>query len=243
MAGAGAGLTRMLRTRVNRRNTMDCAILNEMFVDDDTSTNRHSDKRSKQLLRDSERDLKRASLAIIGPSASVVVEATNAQMLGDEHAAQTAQTASGGGSRHSESTFAGAAAAGATQSILIKCMNPYKSVSTRPVGCRTSAPATAFPVFSPAMWMSSAAAAAAAASTDEEADAVGLACRFDRSKLQVRREFHETFANLIKLGSDKQDNRVSVMTKEGEGKRSGLDLRCAAGFRRPPMRSTHGKRN
>lgn len=70
---------------------MDCAILNEMFVDDDTS--KYGDnKRSKQLLRESERDAKRASLAAIGPAGGIgglgsgVVEATNGQLLLDERA-------------------------------------------------------------------------------------------------------------------------------------------------------------
>lgn len=33
-------------------------------------------------------------------------------------------------------------------------------------------------------------------------------CANERLKIQVRRDFHETFANLIKLGSDKVDNKV-----------------------------------
>lgn len=44
--------------KVNRRNTLDCAILNEMFIDDDS---KKCDKRSLQLLRESERDLKLSS--------------------------------------------------------------------------------------------------------------------------------------------------------------------------------------
>lgn len=60
------GTTRMARSRVNRRNTMDCAILNEMFIDDDN--NKSSDKRSRNLLRDSEREAKRSSvLNVPGP--------------------------------------------------------------------------------------------------------------------------------------------------------------------------------
>lgn len=50
----------MARSRANRRNTMDCAILNEMFIDDDN--NKASDKRSRNLLRDSEREAKRSSV-------------------------------------------------------------------------------------------------------------------------------------------------------------------------------------
>lgn len=51
------GVNRMSR-KVNRRNTLDCAILNEMFIDDDS---KKCDKRSLQLLRESERDLKLSS--------------------------------------------------------------------------------------------------------------------------------------------------------------------------------------
>lgn len=50
----------MARSRANRRNTMDCAILNEMFIDDDN--NKTIDKRSRNLLRDSEREAKRSSV-------------------------------------------------------------------------------------------------------------------------------------------------------------------------------------
>lgn len=75
---------RMTRSRVNRRNTMDCAILNEMFIDDD-SAKHNSDKRAKQLLRESERDMKRASMALVGPVAGLI-EATNAHLHLEERA-------------------------------------------------------------------------------------------------------------------------------------------------------------
>lgn len=61
---------------------MDCAILNEMFIDDDS---KHTDKRSKQLLRESERDMKRASVALVGPMAGLV-EATNPKLHLEERA-------------------------------------------------------------------------------------------------------------------------------------------------------------
>lgn len=73
----------MTRSRVNRRNTMDCAILNEMFIDDDS---KHTDKRSKQLLRESERDMKRASVALVGPMAAGLVETTNPKLHLEERA-------------------------------------------------------------------------------------------------------------------------------------------------------------
>lgn len=80
---APAGPCRMTRSRVNRRNTMDCAILNEMFIDDDS---KHTDKRSKQLLRESERDMKRASVALIGPTATGLAEAIHPKLHLEERA-------------------------------------------------------------------------------------------------------------------------------------------------------------
>ena len=60
------------------------------------------------------------------------------------------------------------------------------SVLSKQIGCRTSAPPLAF-------------------------QPIDQTCEYDRSKLQTRRDFHETFANLIKLGSssDKQDSKVN----------------------------------
>lgn len=53
-----------------------------MFIDDDS---KHTDKRSKQLLRESERDMKRASVALVGPMAGLV-EATNPKLHLEERA-------------------------------------------------------------------------------------------------------------------------------------------------------------
>lgn len=60
----GIGQSRLTRSRANRRNTMDCAILNEMFIEDDA---RKEDKRSKQLIREYERDQKRQSMILNYP--------------------------------------------------------------------------------------------------------------------------------------------------------------------------------
>jgi len=46
----------MARSRVNRRNTMDCALLNQMFIDDENK--RLSEKRAAQIQREMERDSK-----------------------------------------------------------------------------------------------------------------------------------------------------------------------------------------
>lgn len=54
--GGNGGASRMARSRINRRNTMDCALLNQMFIEDEAK--RNSDKRAMQLLRESEREIK-----------------------------------------------------------------------------------------------------------------------------------------------------------------------------------------
>lgn len=72
-----------MRSRANRRNTMDCALLNEMFIDDDS---KFSDKRSKQLLRESERDNKRSSMALVGPVLSAIESMPNTQIFIEERA-------------------------------------------------------------------------------------------------------------------------------------------------------------
>lgn len=198
MAGAGVtpngvGPSRMIRSRANRRNTMDCAILNEMFVDDDS---KHTDKRSKHLLRESERDIKRASLALVGPTASLA-DAVNTQLYLEERSESmptfirnTANVMSAAPLLVKVFSFFLISSLPRINNIVslqVECTNQYKSVTSRPVGCRTSAPPLAFQI-----------------QQDDQT------CAFDRSKLQTRRDFHETFANLIKLGSgsDKQESKV-----------------------------------
>lgn len=62
------------------------------------------------------------------------------------------------------------------------------SVTSRPIGCRSSAPPLAFTL------------------KDRKIDITNV------SKIQSRQTFHETFANLIKLGSsDKQDIKVILI--------------------------------
>lgn len=79
------------------------------------------------------------------------------------------------------------------------------SVTSRPIGCRSSAPAQAFsqrdigPCFM------------SIASGVQPNRMLGInASLSEKTMLQTRQEFHETFANLIKLGSsDKQDVKQS----------------------------------
>lgn len=85
--GRGGRCSRNFESRINRRNTVDCAILAELYFKDETA------KRSKQLLRESERDVKRASMVAIGGGGAIgrlacdgVAEATNTQMLLEERA-------------------------------------------------------------------------------------------------------------------------------------------------------------
>jgi len=85
------GMTRMARSRVQRRNTMDCALLNEMFVNEE---GKRTDKRLQSLLRDSEREMKNslATSTLVPPrgnsfhethrsAATVTATATEAALL------------------------------------------------------------------------------------------------------------------------------------------------------------------
>ncbi|XP_037030628.1 mitogen-activated protein kinase kinase kinase 4 isoform X3 [Bradysia coprophila] len=162
------GTTRMARSRANRRNTMDCAILNEMFIDDDNS--KANDKRSRNLLRDSEREAKRSS--VLNPPGPI--DLTN-PITYEERAESMPMP------RPLTKNML------AIVPKLVESCNRYMSVTSRPVGCRTSAPPISF-----------------GCTTDEA---------FDR-KFQTRRDFHETFANLIKLGSTTSDKQETKMSPE-----------------------------
>lgn len=75
-----------------------------------------------------------------------------------------------------------------TEPKCIESSSRFMSVTSRPVGCRISAPPTAFTVLSLPKIPSA------------------------ESAPQTRREFHETFSNLIKLGSnDKQERNTKSM--------------------------------
>lgn len=87
--GANVGASRMVRSRANRRNTMDCAILNEIFVDDDT---KHTDKRSKHLQRESERDIKRASMALTGQQIANLADIGNGTQMHLEERSESMPT-------------------------------------------------------------------------------------------------------------------------------------------------------
>lgn len=88
---------------------------------------------------------------------------------------------------------------------LVETGNRFMSVTSRPIGCRSSAPAQAFsqrdigPCFM-----------SIASGVQSNRMLVNNASLSEKTMLQTRQEFHETFANLIKLGSsDKQDVKLS----------------------------------
>lgn len=175
-AKAIRGVTRMARCRANRRNTMDCAILNQIFIDDDS---KKSDKRSVHLLRSDERDQKLASTnyPINPPSIPEDSPTNNAKGLSKAPTVTFDENTKGGHPIYRT-------ASNVMAPKVIESCNRYMSVTSRPIGCRSSAPATAF---------------------------LAKDCTVSdiNSKLKRRQDFHENFANIVKIGSsDKQDGKV-----------------------------------
>lgn len=172
---SGRGNGRLARSRADRRNTMDCAILNQMIIEPDDKA--RSDKRSVQLQRDFERDQKMAISINVHTHRTVAQRSSlNMNNVDDaQEAADISQTA---------------------QSAEPKCIESssrFMSVKSRPVGCRISAPATAF------------------------MNLTFPKIATSENNPQTRREFHETFSNLIKLGSnDKQERNTKsiIISKE-----------------------------
>ncbi|XP_037945330.1 mitogen-activated protein kinase kinase kinase 4 isoform X2 [Teleopsis dalmanni] len=161
------GMTRMARSRVLRRNTMDCALLNEMFVNEET---KRTDKRAQALLRDAEREIKNA-MAVPTPN-------YHPRVVSFHESPNNVESLDKCSPLLSESAVR-------TSSKIVESCNRYMCVSSRPIGCRSSAPPSAF----------------------------GQGLRVDVKRtpgLNIRKEFHETFANLIKLGSvDRQEAKLS----------------------------------
>lgn len=164
--------SRMSRSRVNRRNTMDCALLNEMFVEDDDRTKR-VDKRAVTISRGEDRDSKLLMLNVpptIPERASPLnLEERVESLPGNWRPTRISNN-----------------------NLIVESANRYMCVASRPVeqiGTRMSAP--------PATFM-------------RELATTALHLPGDVPRIQTRKEFHETFANLIKLGtSDKADSKVS----------------------------------
>ncbi|XP_055378356.1 mitogen-activated protein kinase kinase kinase 4 isoform X2 [Condylostylus longicornis] len=209
--GPAGRLCRRL-ARVQRRNTMDCAILNEMFINEET---KRVDKRAQQLLRESERDQKH-SMALTNLPSNFRTSLHENQLLRTNSNSHVIQSPPGQISniinnmnnnnnnnsnnnnnnnfendnfniagvqlRHSNTT--------AGVPTLVESYNRYMSVSSRPIGCRVSAPPVAF--------------------LNNFKIETGSVMRNDSPKIQSRKDFHETFANLIKLGSiDRQQDKIT----------------------------------
>lgn len=189
----------MARSRANRRNTMDCAILNEIFIDDES---KKGDKRSMQLLRESERDLKRSS-GIIYPTAA---SPTSSNTSPNKNSSGKYPKMPIGFDDRADS-FPSSRSCVSNNLLampkLIESCNRYMSVTSRPVGCRSSAPAQAFSQLDPTASLVPKSRCLKNKSSNISST--------ENSMLQTRQEFHETFANLIKLGSsDKQDGKLST---------------------------------
>lgn len=190
----------MARSRASRRNTLDCALLNEMFIDDDT---KKSDKRSLQLLRESERDLKLSSniIYVVSGSPTLTTSSTKTNSIANNVMTQKAFDARSENDQPSNRMCVSNNLSFVPK--LVETGNRYMSVASRQVGCRSSAPAQAF---TNKECNSITAAAIAAQQTHSNV----IANTVEKPFLQPRQEFHETFANLIKLGStDKQDAKLS----------------------------------
>ncbi|XP_068152318.1 mitogen-activated protein kinase kinase kinase 4 isoform X2 [Drosophila tropicalis] len=169
------GMSRMARSRVLRRNTMDCALLNEMFVNDEKRT----DKRLQSLLRDSEREMKNslATAAVPPPRGNSFHEGAHPLESLDKIMPLSSDVSAPLPLR--------------IASKVVESCNRYRCVSSRPIGCRSSAPPLAF---------ASQLLPAGILKGDGK----------QKAGLGKRKDFHETFANLIKLGSvDRQDAKPS----------------------------------
>lgn len=163
--------SRMSRSRVNRRNTMDCALLNEMFVEDGDKTKRQVDKRAITISRGEDRDSKLLMLN---------VPPTIPERASPMNLEERVESLPGNWRPNRISN----------NNLIIESANRYMCVTSRPVehiGTRMSAP--------PATFLREL--------------ATSLHLPGDAPRIQTRKEFHETFANLIKLGTtDKADSKV-----------------------------------
>lgn len=167
-----SGRGRSARSRADRRNTLDCAILNQMIIEPSIDDKARSDKRSIQLQRDFDRDQKMASVV---HTHRVVAQRSSLNINNGDDATVEA----------TESLLS------SVEPKCIESSSRFMSVKSRPVGCRISAPANALFALSAFNFPKTA--------TSENVP-------------QTRREFHETFSNLIKLGSnEKQEKNTKSM--------------------------------
>uniref|UniRef100_A0A182PA43 Mitogen-activated protein kinase kinase kinase 4 n=1 Tax=Anopheles epiroticus TaxID=199890 RepID=A0A182PA43_9DIPT len=203
---------RLARPRTDRRNTVDCALLNQMIMEPANGEEKvRSDKRSTQLLRDSERDIKmsaavgslpmRAS-ANYGSQLPAPGSGGGAVVL-EERAESMPLTIPGGLGGVSVAAVNGAAGSPAPPTLIESC-NRFMSVTSRPVGCRISAPPVAYRdvIFTNQPFVLEGTAGARMASD----------CVIPQNRIN----FHATFSDLIKLGSlDKERAaRSGVLSNE-----------------------------
>lgn len=161
--------SRLARSRLDRRNTLDCAILNQMIIEPSIDEKLRSDKRLIQQQREYEREQKNA-------------------LISNAHNYRNSQRVSTSFDDPRLSEIAPGDMNSVEQPKCIESCNRFMSVQSRPAGYRISAPPSAFVSFPfPKI------------ATSE-------------SMPQTRQEFHETFSNLIKLGSnDKQERNSKSM--------------------------------
>lgn len=172
-----SGRGRLARSRADRRNTLDCAILNQMIIEPSIDDKARSDKRSIQMQRDFERDQKMA-MAINVHAHRPVAQRSSLNMNSVDDAIETAEVMQ---------------TAASAEPKCIESSSRFMSVKSRPVGCRISAPPATF----------------VALNFPKIATSVNVP--------QTRREFHETFSNLIKLGSNEKQERNTksmIISKE-----------------------------
>ncbi|XP_070502905.1 mitogen-activated protein kinase kinase kinase 4 isoform X2 [Chironomus tepperi] len=166
---------RLARSRADRRNTLDCAILNQMIIEPSIDEKARTDKRIIQQQREYDREQK---------------------MAGNHHQRISQRTSLNCEEYASTNEPAAPSTITTTEPKCIESSSRFMSVRSRPAGSRISAPASAFanltfPKISP---MSP-----------------------NDGPQKQRRDFHETFSNLIKLGSnDKQEKntRSVIISKE-----------------------------
>jgi len=165
---------RLSRSRADRRNTLDCAILNQMIIEPSIDEKARTDKRVIQQQREYEREQKQAG----------------------NHHQRLSQRTSLNSEEYVSSNEPVIPSANTNEPKCIESANRFMSVRSRPAGSRISAPASAFAnlTFPKICSMSP-----------------------NDGPQKQRRDFHETFSNLIKLGSnDKQEKntRSVIISKE-----------------------------
>lgn len=170
-----------MRARADRRNTVDCAILNQMIIEPTIGDSKRSDKKSLHLTREAERDSK-LSLATVATSyLSSIVNKRSSGPVYEERA---------------ESLPVVKKTISIAEPKLIESCSRFMSVKSRPIGCRISAPPSSF--------------IAGINSTSNSLKDVPAPTNIPTN----RAEFHDTFSNLIKLGSVDKTSKFSISQEE-----------------------------